>query len=118
MLEKIKDLGNQVANKANDTVGGIANSVRGGVESLSNSASNLTDAINEKTVRLATAQMCSILEVALEELKTRKLSEHPVSLTATVNVGITALEMQIHLDPVTPEQPVATDTLTPTSQQG
>jgi hypothetical protein len=99
MLDKIKELGAQVATKANDAVEGITTSVKGGVDSLANTATNMTEALNEKAVRASTAQMCRILEIAIEDLKTRPLSEHPVSLTATVNIGIASLEMQIHLPP-------------------
>lgn len=99
MLDKIKGLGSQVATKANDAVEGITSSVKGGVESLANTATTVTGALNEKAVRASTAQMCSILEIALEELKGRPLSSRPVSLTATVNIGISSLEMQIHLEP-------------------
>lgn len=97
MLEKIKGIGTQVANKATDAVEGVTASVKGGVESLAHTASNVTDALNEKAVRASTAQMCSILEVALDELKSRPLSERPVSLKATVNIGIAALEMEIQV---------------------
>ena len=99
MLDKIKGFGAQVADKANDAVAGIATSVKDGVESLANTATTATGALNERAVRASTAQMCRILEIALEELKGRPLSSRPVSLTATVNIGIAALEMQIHLDP-------------------
>jgi hypothetical protein len=99
MLDKIKNIGAQVTNKANDAVEGITSSVKGGVESLANTASTVTGKINEQAVRTSTAQMCSILEIALEEIKSRPLSKRPVSLTATVNFGIAALEMQIHLEP-------------------
>jgi len=99
MLDKIKSLGAQVTSKANETVDGIATTVKGGVEALANTAGNVTDAINEKAVRTSTAQMCNILEIALEELKERPLAKRPVSLTATVNFGIASLEMQIHLEP-------------------
>lgn len=97
MLDKIKGLGAQVATRANDAVEGITTSVKGGVDSLTNTATSMTDALNEAAVRASTAQMCRILEIAMEELKGRPLSAQPVSLTATVNVGIAALEMQIHL---------------------
>ena len=99
MLEKIKDFGAQVATKANDAVEGITTSVKGGVDALANSAASMTDALNEKAVRASTAQMCSILEIAMQELKTRPLSAQPVTLTANVNIGIASLEMQIHLQP-------------------
>lgn len=99
MLDKIKGLGAQVASKANNAVDGIATSVKGGVDSLTNTATNMTDALSEKAVRSSTAQMCSILETAIDELKSRPLSARPISLTATVNIGIASLEMHIHLQP-------------------
>lgn len=82
-----------------EKIKGISTSVKEGVDSLANSATNMTDVLNEKAVRASTVQMCRILEVAIEELKDRPLSEQPISLTATVNVGIASLEMQIHLQP-------------------
>lgn len=103
MIETIKGIGAQVATKANDAVEGITTSVKGGVDSLANTATSMTDALNEKAVRASTAQMCRILEIAVEELKGRPLSAQPVSLTATVNVGIASLEMQIHLQPIEKE---------------
>ena len=103
MLDKIKDLGAQMATRANDAVEGINTSVKGGVDLLASTASSMTDAFNEKAVRASTAQMCSILEIAIEELKTQPLSAQPVSLTATVNIGIASLEMQIHLQPTEKE---------------
>lgn len=92
MLNRIKDLGSQVANRAGETVDGITASVKGGVE-------NLADTLNEKAVRAATAQMCTILEIALEEVRQRPIGQRPATLTASVNIGITALEMQIELTP-------------------
>jgi hypothetical protein len=99
MLDKLKGLGSQMATKTNDAVEDLTSSVKGGVESLASSATHMTGALNEKAVRASTAQMCTILEIAMEELKGRPLSSRPVSLTATVNIGISALEMQIHLEP-------------------
>jgi len=103
MFDKIKGLGAQVATRANDAVDGITTSVKGGVESLANTATTVSDALNEKAVRTSTAQMCRILEIAQEELKGRPLAQRPVSLTATVNFGIASLEMQIHLAPAAGE---------------
>jgi hypothetical protein len=99
MLDKMKDLGSQAANKANDAIGGISSSIKDGVGSISNAASSMTDSLNEKAVRASTAQVYRILEIAIEELKERPLANRPISLTASVNIGIAALEMQIHLDP-------------------
>ncbi len=100
MLDKIKNIGAQVQGKAIDAVEGVSTSLKGGVASLSNTASNVSDMLNEKAVRTSTAQMCSILEIAIDEIRTRPLSARPVALTATVNFGIAALEMQVQLQPV------------------
>ncbi len=97
MFDKIKGLGAQVAIKAADAAEGIASSVKGGVDSLSNSAISMTETLNEKAVRVSTAQLCTILELAVDEVKTRPLSAQPVTLTASVNFGVATLEMQIHL---------------------
>jgi hypothetical protein len=99
MLEKIKDIGTQVASRANDAIEGVSTTVKGGVESLAHTASEITDTLNEKTVRASTAQMCNILEIALDELKSRPLSERPVSLKTTVNIGLASLEMEIQVPP-------------------
>ncbi len=106
MLDKMKDLGSQAANKANEAIGGLSSSIKEGVGSFSTAASSMTESLNEKAVRASTAQVYRILEIAIEELKDRPLSNRPISLTANVNIGIAALEMQIHLDP----QPGASDT--------
>ncbi len=99
MFEKMKDIGSQVATKANEAVEGMTTSVKGGVESLAHNASDMTEALNEKAVRASTAQMCSVLEIALDELNSRPLSAQPVSLKATVNIGIASLEMEVQVPP-------------------
>ena len=93
MLDKMKGLGT----KASDVVGGITTTVKDGVDSLANAASSATGSLNEKAVRASTGQVCRILEIAIEELKDRPLANLPVSVTASVNIGIAALEMQVHL---------------------
>lgn len=111
MLDKIKDLGAQVASRTNDAMGGITTSMKEGVESFTSSAGSMTGSLNEKAVRASTAQMCRILEIAIEELQNRPLSNRRVSLTATVNIGIASLEMQIHQEPTqkseSPTEPAA-----------
>lgn len=99
MLDKLKGIGTQVATKAGDAVEGITSTVKDGVESLASSASSMTDALNEKAVRASTAQMCTILELAMQELKNRPLGSQRVALTASVNIGIAALEMQVLVEP-------------------
>jgi hypothetical protein len=115
MLDKLKDLGSQMVANTGEAVSGITTSVKGGMESLASSASNMTDTLNEKAVRASTAQVCTILQVALDELKSKPLSEQRVTLTASVNFGVAALEMQVHVEPTKTHdagaQPVATSSV-------
>ncbi len=104
MFDKMKDLGSQAANKATDALGGISSSIKDGVGSFSTAAGSMTESLNEKAVRASTAQVYRILEIAVEELRDRPLASKPVSLTASVNLGIAALEMQIHLDGEAPAE--------------
>lgn len=99
MFNKIKEMTTNVTTIANGAVEGVSNTMKNGVDSLSNAATTLSDTISEKAVRASTAQMCTILEIAMDELKLRRLSERPVSLTSIVNFGVASLEMQIHLSP-------------------
>lgn len=99
MFEKIKGIGTQVATKANDAADGISATVKEGFDSVTNTAINVTEGLNEKAARSSSSQLCTILEIAIAELKTRPLSAHPISLSASVNIGICALEMQINLQP-------------------
>lgn len=100
MLDKIKGMGSQAVSKTNEAINGISTTVKDGVESISNAASSVTDSLNEKAVRASTSQMYRILEIALQELEGRPLSARPLSLTASVNIGVAALEVQIHLNQV------------------
>jgi len=89
----------KMASKATEIVDNVSDKARQGVESISTAATNLADTINETAVRNSTAQMCTILELAIEELRKRPLSERPISLTSIVNFGVASLEMQINLSP-------------------
>ncbi|MFO1390057.1 hypothetical protein [Cellvibrio sp.] len=106
MLDKIKDLGSQAVSKANEAIDGVATTVKGSVESISNTASSVTESLNEKAVRASTSQMYRILEIALQELEGRPLAERPLSLTASVNIGVAALEMQIHLNQISEQREI------------
>ncbi|NJO12431.1 MAG: hypothetical protein HC872_02040 [Gammaproteobacteria bacterium] len=121
MLERIKDLGAQVASKAGGAIDGLATTVKDGAESLANSASSMAGSVNEKAVRASTSQICTLLEIAVQELSSRPLSRRPVTLTASVTVGIASLQMQVHLDGSTntdatpPSEPPALPELAPPS---
>lgn len=97
MLQRMKDLGEQLSTKASETVDGITTTVKAGVGSLTDAATGAAVALNDKAVRAAVEQMRTILEVAAEELRQRPLPQSPVTITASVNLGVTALEMQVVL---------------------
>ena len=67
------------------------------MKSLGDNAIEMADGLNDKVVRASTVQMCRMLEIAIDELKTSSLSSYPISLTATTGTGLASLEMQVHL---------------------
>ena len=99
MLEKIKGLGNQLTNLATDAVDGVTSSVKQGAENIVTVTGAAASAINEKAVRSSVEQMRVVLSVAVEELRQRPVSDQPVTLTTSVDFGLTSLQMQIVVNP-------------------
>lgn len=97
MLDRMKDLGNQLTTLAGGAVDSVRSSVREGAETIADAAGSAASQLNEKAVRTAVEQMRTILRIAAEEVAAKPVSEHPVTLTASVNLGFTALEMQVIL---------------------
>ena len=98
MLDKIKGIGNQISNFAGDAVDGVTSSVKEGAGTIANAAGTAIATLSEKTVRSAVEQMRTVLQVAGEELRQRPVSDNPVTLTASVNIGVTALQVQVVID--------------------
>jgi hypothetical protein len=99
MFNKLTEIKNSVKTVAVDTAGGVSKTLQQGVDTLSDAATTFSDTVNDKAVKVATSQMCTILELAIEEISRRPISSRSLSLTSTVNIGIASLEMQIHLSP-------------------
>ncbi len=103
MFDKIKNFGSQVAEDAKQAASSaadsITSSVKGGVQSVTNAAVSVGEALNEKAVRSSTAQASNILELAIQELKTRPLSSRPLTLTATVDFQLASVQIQVHMTP-------------------
>jgi len=95
MLDKMKGIGSQLTTLATDAVGGVRSSVKEGAGSFADAAGAAASSLNEKAIRAAVEQMRTILRIAAEEVAAKPVSERPVTLTASVNLGFTALEMQI-----------------------
>ena len=95
MRDKFKSIGSHLTQIAAEAAGGVAVSVKDGAGSIADAASAAATTLNEKAVRKAVEQMRTALQVASEELQKRPISARPVTLTASVNLGVTALEMQI-----------------------
>lgn len=95
MLDRMKDLGSQLTTLAGGAVDGVRSTMREGAESIADAAGTAASNLNDKAVRAAVEQMRTILRIAAEEIAAKPVSERPLTLTASVNLGFTALEMQI-----------------------
>ena len=104
MLDRMKDLGNQISTKASEAAVGIKSTVKSGVEGLTGAASDAATTLNEKAIRTSVEQLRTILAIATDELKTRPIVGAPATMTASVSIGGVALEIQVTLSESTAQQ--------------
>lgn len=105
MLDRMKDLGNQLSTKASETADGIKSSVKSGVAGLAGAASDAASTLNEKAIRATVERMRTILAVATDELKTRPIAGAPATMTASVSIGGVALAIEVTLPDAATKQP-------------
>ena len=109
MMKTIKDIGTQLTTLAGDAVDGVASSVKGGAGSIADAASSAATKLNEKAIRAAINQMRTVLQIAADEMSLRPVSDRPVTLTTSVDIGFTALEMQVVMPGATGATGATTD---------
>lgn len=97
MLDRMKELGNQLTSKASEAAGGIKSTVRSGVEGLTGVASDTANTLNEKAIRTSVEQLRTIIAIATEELKARPIAGVPATMTASVSIAGVSLEIQVAL---------------------
>jgi hypothetical protein len=108
MLDRIKELGGQLSTSAArvaDTVkegaGTVAAQAGGAVHATRRKAAELGDKAGTAATREAVAQMRDMLALAAEELRARPIIDGPVTLTAKVDLMLTALQVEFVLHPDT-----------------
>jgi hypothetical protein len=92
MFEKIKGI-------AGSTVDGVASTVRSGAASVVDAAGSVATSFNDKAVRTAVQEMRSVLQIAAADLQAHPVVDGPVTLTASVDLVFTALQMQVVIEP-------------------
>lgn len=108
MLDRIKELGGQIG----DSAARVAGTVKEGAGSVAAQAGEAVHATRRKAAALgeragtaatreAVAQMRDMLALAAEELRARPIIDGPVTLTARVDLMLTALQVEFVLHPET-----------------
>ncbi len=108
MLDRIKELGGQITSSA----ARVAGSVKEGAEAVGSQAGDAMSATRRKAAELgdragtaatreAVVQMRDMLALAAEELRARPIIDGPVTLTARVDLMLTALQIEFVLHPAT-----------------
>ena len=97
MIKRMKDLGGQLSDKAAKAASGMVATIGEGVGSLAGTASDVATGATDKTIRAAVDQLCNVLQIAAEQMGQRPLPAPRVTLSASVGLGATALQMQVVL---------------------
>jgi hypothetical protein len=97
MFKQMKDLGGRLTGKAAKAAGDVVATIGEGVGSLAGTAGDVALGATDKTIRAAVDQLCNVLEIAVEQLRQRPLPSSRMTLTASVGLGATALQMQVVL---------------------
>ncbi|RZU02746.1 hypothetical protein [Rivibacter subsaxonicus] len=92
MFEKLKGI-------AGSTVDGVASTVRSGAASVVDAAGSVANTFNEKAVHTAVQEMRTVLQIAAADLQAHPVVAGPVTLTASVDLVFTALQMQVVIEP-------------------
>jgi hypothetical protein len=108
MLDRIKELGGQISSSAarvavtvKDGAGQVATQAGDAMQATRRKASELGDRAGNAATREAVAQMRDMLALAAEELRARPITDGPVTLTARVDLMLTALQVELVLHPET-----------------
>jgi hypothetical protein len=108
MLDKIKELGGQIGSSAarmaesvKEGAGTVAAQAGDAMHATRRKASELGDRAGTAATREAVAQMRDMLALAAEELRARPIIDGPVTLTARVDLVLTALQVEFVLHPDT-----------------
>ncbi|MFM7505344.1 MAG: hypothetical protein ACKO3M_02055 [Rubrivivax sp.] len=108
MLDRIKELGGQLSSSAakvavtvKDGAGSVVAQAGDAVDATRRKAAELGDRASTAATREAVAQMRDMLALAVEELRARPIVDGPVTLTAKVDLMLTALQVEFVLHPDT-----------------
>jgi hypothetical protein len=108
MLDRIKELGGQlstsaakVAGSVKEGAGTVAAQAGDAMQATKRKAAELGDRAGTAATREAVAQMRDMLALAAEELRARPIIDGPVTLTARVDLMLTALQIELVLHPDT-----------------
>lgn len=105
MFDKLKGIGDQIGTLASDTMQSATTSVKEGADKVVSATDAATAVVTDKAVRTAVGRLRTIVRIATDELLSHPPSERPATLTATVTVGITSLELTVEIPggPAPPE---------------
>lgn len=97
MFDKLKGIGDQVGAMTTEAVDSATATVKSGVDKLTSASGAAASVATDKAVRTAIDQLRRVVRISSDELLRRPPSERPSTLTATVNIGITSLELTVEI---------------------
>jgi hypothetical protein len=91
----VVDSMNTVVKTAADFAGTAGQTAEGAAKTVTQFHSWATNEVSRKVA----ASACDSLEIAVEEVRSRSLSRHPVTITTTISLGPAEVVMSVQLEP-------------------
>ena len=95
-----KDTVLDTLNKASKTVGDLADNAKRKTQTAAESASQLPSMATAGISRKVVSTACDSLEIAVEEVRRRNLSRHPVTISTTIALGPAEIVVSVQLEAV------------------
>ena len=96
----VLDSMNTVVKTAADFAGIAGQTAEGAAKTVTQFHSWATNEVSRKVA----ASACDSLEIAVEEVRSRSLSRHPVTITTTISLGPAEVVMSVQLEPTEPTE--------------
>ena len=96
MFDKFKEAGTQLGTKATETLESATVTVKEQADKITTATGEAATAVSDQVIRNAVNRLRRVVRIATEELE-KDLPKRPATLTASFQIGMVTLELDVEL---------------------